>query len=306
MNRNSASDFKNLVRRLLRKTTSHNWIRSILLHLSKNEALPEWLWTRLPVDATFQIEIPDKTIFLYASNSFDTIGRALFWKGLTNWEAETIPVFYKIAKQAKIVLDIGANTGFYTLLACAANPKVEVFSFEPVPTIFTCLENNITVNSFQKRCKAMQKAVSNKNGKVDFCELDVDVLPTSSTLNTDGFRGYKGKIYQVDSITIDSLDFTNNWVDLVKIDVEGFEDAVLEGMTSLFMKHRPAVIVECNFDGPYQAVERILKSQGYFMYHITSNGLIPHDHIKPDAAGKFLNFLCLPEIKTSFLAGIFE
>jgi FkbM family methyltransferase len=195
--------------------------------------------------------------FLYRSTPADTIGRVLYWKGLSSWEAETIPFFCQLAKNSNIVLDIGANTGFYSLLACAANPHAEVFSFEPVPKVCSCLENNIVANNFQSRCHAVAAAVSNTLGQVDVCELEGDV-PTASSLEVTGYRGKKGKVIKVNSITIDTLNLHAELVGLVKIDVETFEDVVLEGMAALLEKYLPNMIVECNYDGPFRSVENIL------------------------------------------------
>ena len=293
MNTNNSTRFKNLVRALLRYATSKEWIRSNLLQLSRAGLLPECLWRRLPVDYTFTVTLSDGVSFMYCSVPYDTIGRAPYWKGLTFWEADTIPVFYQLAKRARIVLDIGANTGFYSLLTCAANPVAEVFSFEPVPKVFSRLEINIAANGFQNRCHANEIAVSNSVGQVEFCELEGDV-PTASSLEVNGYRGNKGKVIKVSVTTIDAFDLPAEFVDLVKIDVETFEEAVLEGMTSLLEKHPPNMIVECNYDGPFHAVENILRRYGYTFFHLTAGGPKMMEHICPDPKGKFLNFLCLP------------
>lgn len=285
--------FKNWVRALLRSLTAIKWIRYAFRYLSRNGLMPEGLWRKLPVACTFPITLPDGESFLYCSVPYDTIGRALYWRGLTAWEAETIPVFYQLAKNARVVLDIGANTGFYSLLACAANPDAEVFSFEPVPKVFSCLSNNIAVNGYQSRCHAVAAAVSNNEGQADFCELDEDV-PTASSLEVTGYRGNKGRVIKVNAITIDTFDLPLELVDLVKIDVETFEDVVLEGMAVCLEKHPPTMIVECNYDGPFHEVENILRCYGYTFGHLTADGLRIMQHILPDPKGKFLNFLCLP------------
>ena len=299
----NSTRFKNLVRALLRFVTSKEWIWSSLLRVSRAGLLPEGLWRRFPVDCTFPVMLPDGVFFRYCSIPSDTIGRALYWKGLTWWEAETISVFYRLAKNARTVLDIGANTGFYSLLACAANPAAEVFSFEPVPKVFSCLVNNLAANGYQSRCHAVAAAVSNIAGQVDFCELEGGV-PTASSLEVNGYRGNKGKVIKVNAVTIDSLNLPAELVDLVKIDVETFEDVVLQGMTALLDKHLPNMFVECNYDGPFQAVENILRRYGYAFYHLTAKGPKIMEHIVPDPKGEFLNFLCLPRGNSIDMPGI--
>ena len=121
-------------------------------------------------------------------------------------------------------------------------------------------------------------------GQVEFCELEGGV-PTASSLEVTGYRGNKGKVIKVKSTTIDAFDLQAELVDLVKIDVETFENVVLEGMTSLLKKHLPSMIVECNYDGPFQAVENILCSYGYTFYHLKADGPQITEHIIPDPRG---------------------
>ena len=103
----NATRFKNFVRGLLRYLTSKAWIRSCFFWLSRAGLLPEGIWRRLPVDYIFPVTLPDGVFFMYHSFPSDNIGRALYWKGLASWEAETIPFFYQFAKNSRIVLDIG-------------------------------------------------------------------------------------------------------------------------------------------------------------------------------------------------------
>ena len=98
--------------------------------------MPSVLWRRLPVAGEFAVSLPEGGRFLYSSVHGDQIGRALHWRGLDWWESETIGVWLRLVAGASRVLDIGANTGVYTLLACAGNPTARVTSFEPVPHIF--------------------------------------------------------------------------------------------------------------------------------------------------------------------------
>src|SRR5690606_20518794 len=125
--------------------------------------LPVPVWKRLPVTGAFQVEVDRRIAFTYVSSSRDAIGRALFWRGIHGeWEAETIPVFREYARYAGIVLDIGANTGFYSLLACSVNSRAQVYAFEPVPKIFDLLRQNIEANNFGVRCEPRAVAVSNQ------------------------------------------------------------------------------------------------------------------------------------------------
>jgi hypothetical protein len=55
--------------------------------------VPKFIRSRLPVNAEFPVEMPDGKLFFYATVFNDIIARNLYWRGLKDWEAETIRVF---------------------------------------------------------------------------------------------------------------------------------------------------------------------------------------------------------------------
>ena len=254
-------------------------LRITLRRLSLAGFLPPQIWKRLPVEVVFPIVLPDGRSFLYSATANDVIARALYWRGLKDWESETIPVFYKLAQQARVILDIGANTGFYTLLACTANPGARVLSFEPVPRVYEKLMEHIRLNHFEERCEAYPVAVSNFIGKAQM-HVPYGDVPTSASLNPEGFRGFNGMLVEVPVTTIDAV-LGERGVDLAKIDVEGFEPQVLEGMERALKRYHPALFIECLPDGPYQQVEEILLDLGYHIYALTREGPLQVEHVVP-------------------------
>ena len=97
--------------------------------------LPAEIWKRLPAQAIFRVCLSREGSFQYAAATNDAIGRVLYWRGVTAFEAETTHIFRRLAENARVFLDIGANTGLYTLLACAANPDLRVLSLNPFRTL---------------------------------------------------------------------------------------------------------------------------------------------------------------------------
>src|SRR5436305_6739082 len=67
---------------------------------------------------------------------------ALFWEPKGGWERESLRIWSELCTQADCIVDIGANTGVFALLAKTINPKARVIAFEPVARVFQKLVKN--------------------------------------------------------------------------------------------------------------------------------------------------------------------
>lgn len=273
------------------KAVSYGLIRKLLLVMSRVGLFPPGIWKRLPVERTFTISLPGGASFQYASIARDQIGRALFWKGWQGWEPETVRAFSDYAKRADTIMDIGANSGLFTLLAATVNPSARIVSFEPVPHIYERFVYNLKINGYENRCQARQEAVSNFTGHAKL-QIPLADAPLSSSLLSDGFRGYHDYEIEVPVVTVDSIWPQNFKLDLAKIDAEGIDDKVLEGMQRILVESHPTIFIECLHDGPYEAIEGILSRFGYRFFHLRQEGLVPTNRIIPDATGTYRNYLC--------------
>jgi FkbM family methyltransferase len=256
--------------------------------------LPRTIWNRLPiVDDVFTVTLPDGATFRYRAWPGDAIGHAFYWTGVSAWEAETIGVFLALARRASRFLDIGANTGAYSLLACTVNPEARAVAYEPVPRVYERLAANIACNDLEQRIKARQAALSDHAGVAEL-HVPRSLVPSSASLDQRGFRNIAGELIEVEVTTADHDCTAESKVDLVKIDVEGFEDRVLAGMTRILGHDRPVIVCECNPDGPYRAVEATLAAHEYVFFHLRAPAPVAARHIAPDPAERFRNFACVP------------
>jgi len=284
---------RQLARQIARKLTSLSAVRKSLRGFSRLGLVPPGIWKRLPVDAEFTVDLPRDGRFRYRSTSSDGIGRALYWRGVHAWEAETLAVMASLAPAVTRVLDIGANTGVYTLLIAAVNPQARILAFEPVPQVCELLRQNIDINGFGSRCTAVEQAVSSRRG-VTQLHVPESNVPTSASLNRQGFRGLQGQLIDVEVTSVDDVAKEFGAIDLCKIDVEGFELEVLAGMTATLSVSPPAIVVECNYDGPYRGIDDCLSNYDYEFYALTSRGPERRPRITPDQRGATRNYLCLP------------
>ena len=135
-------------------------------------------------------------------------------------------------KSANLIVDIGANQGFYTLKIKEHNPKCKIICVEPNPYVFEMLKKNIEANHL-KDVVLVNKAVGSSNGEITF-EIIKEIGPIGGKSLRIGDRQWlKDEFIEkidVDAVTLDTLcresDISN--IDILKIDAEGMEMDILE------------------------------------------------------------------------------
>jgi FkbM family methyltransferase len=126
--------------------------------------------------STFEITIPSSrgtTRFVFSNcGNLDHIASFIGNNGLVGYETRTPSVFVCLAQQAPgLMLDIGANTRIFTLLAAAANPGLRVSAFEPLESVRGRLHANIAHNpDLAARIAVEPFALSHANGRFPFFE----------------------------------------------------------------------------------------------------------------------------------------
>ena len=126
-------------------------------------------------------------------------------------------------------MDVGANIGYYTLLAARlTGEKGKVFAFEPDPHNYGLLCKNIELNGY-RNVIAVRKAVFSKSGRMPLF-LDKKNLGAHS-LSAENVE--KADSIMIDAISLDDyFKEINSKIDIVKMDVQGSEMAVLDGMAN--------------------------------------------------------------------------
>ncbi len=142
-------------------------------------------------------------------------------------------------REGDIVLDIGANIGYYTLLfAKLVGEKGKVYAFEAESSNFEILKKNVYENNYNNVILE-QKAVSNESGTVKFY-----IGKDSNTENQLFKPNVKHEEIEVKSISIDGyFKELNPKIDFVKIDIQGAEPLVIEGMTKIIEENKDLKIM---------------------------------------------------------------
>lgn len=162
-----------------------------------------------------------------------------------NYEKQTTELFERIVKPGMVVFDIGAHVGYYTLLAARQiGDTGEVHAFEPEPSNFNLLAQNVEFNNYQN-VECVNKVVSNDTGSIELFLTSLDNGRYS--IYNHGLPKKRSVLTQ--SISLDDYVNEKNLtkIDLIKVDVEGAETDVLNGAIKLLNNRNVRnVIIEFN------------------------------------------------------------
>ena len=175
-------------------------------------------------------------------------------------------------------IDVGANVGWYALLA--AKRGCTVTAFEPIPNLAELIERSAAVNGFHKRLKVRPHAVWNVSTTIDFAVAHrYRGSSGAAQYVVDGLTEY-GDSYdriRVDTTTLDQ-EFPKGSakVEFIKIDAEGSESHVLDGGREMIHRDWPQILIEATATNS-EAWKKLV-SWGYDASYVdTSSALRPFD-----------------------------
>lgn len=227
--------------------------------------------------------------------------RMLFMYG--HYEKYATELFRKLVKWRDVFVDVGANLGHYTLIAAdLVGENGKVFAFEPAPDNYALLVKSVEVNGY-KNVTTVPKAVSNRVGMT---RLVLD--PHESGQHRLDNGADHGDSVSIEAVTLD--DFFKDKekrVDVIKMDVEGAEMLVLEGMSeilkrndnlTIFTEFSPTMLRRVG-SSPEEYLKQFI-GYSFELFHINEKEekLDPVDLDKAMRIGteeKWTDFLCLKE-----------
>lgn len=265
---------------------------------------PAALLNRLPFLGRVCIHGPQNLrlhFHTYGPRGKDRIAIKLARRGFWSYEGETTRVFLLLVQQAHSVIDVGANTGLFAMLAGGANPNCRVWAFEPVPFVFDMLQKNVLLNRLSN-VDVIPCAASDATGETTFYVTQTsEGIPTDSS-SCAGFRDQVEAI-RVATITLDQFAHQNQLprLDVLKIDAETAESKVLAGAARTIATHRPFVICEVLENVDHAAVQQMMQSLDFRFFHIGPNGLERHEQLQGSLAVDQRNYLLAPSEKVPLL-----
>lgn len=189
-----------------------------------------------------------------------------------------------VTRSAPIILDVGAHRGESVRFFKEIFPECKIYSFEPDPDNFEELEKCcVEINTaFGGGAAALNQAVGDQSGVVQFFKQDISHLGGLLPINkrSEDSLGYAEKALNqsisVQAITLDQFFIENRLqhIDLLKIDVQGFETAVLNGAKKVLQK-TSCCTVEVSFYDFYEnsssllIVEQAMQNAGMILWDIS-------------------------------------
>ncbi len=177
------------------------------------------------------------------------------WLG--TYERRFQSLFFDLVPTGGVVWDVGANVGFYSLLA--ARKAAKVIAFEPLPENLSYLRRHVELNRLQERIRVFPVAASDHDGTPLF-----SVVPGN---RSEGSLRPNGNL-PVQTMRLDNVEIVP---DLIKIDVEGNEYEVLRGAVETLRAHRPMVLVALH-TGDSNCID-FLKQLDYHVSELASGEL---------------------------------
>jgi FkbM family methyltransferase len=215
----------------------------------------------------------------------ETLSNQLREKG--HHGSNVLDIFEKYIKRESHVLDLGANIGYYSILAAlVTGPNGKVFAFEPEKNNADLLLKNSKENNLQN-IQLCNYVVSDKDGSIDFYINPENFGDHSVAKNT-----YK-RCYNIQNefrvpIKLNSIKLDNFFsieefrkIDLIKMDIQGSESKAIKGMESLLQEHRPVILMEYSPAHIYSAgsspfeIFAFIENYSYIPYKIIDKGQNP-------------------------------
>lgn len=257
-------------------------------------------WRNYPLSGWAHVQVDDVQLAMLTAND-DGVALVYHAFGPDAYEAASVAAWVSIARVCSQVADVGAFTGLFAMLAKRAAPQAQVLAVEPNSASRARLHTNLTWNGMHNLVQVMPQAVAKTIGVMALhVPMGADLLDTGASLLD---HGQSTRTELVTTAPIDALleQAALGAPDLMKIDVEGFEEAALLGAPRA-LANGATLVLEIQAAALFLKCRTILESFGYRLFVIDDDNLdlapAPmgdgvdlwfQDYVR----GRALNYLCV-------------
>lgn len=277
------------MRRILKWLRGNSFINLVIRRLLKQgfHTFQKGIY-RWPVNGNVKVEC-EQSYFFLKTHEDESIANSWYYFGSSE-EQRILNIFIKNSSQrASCLFDVGANIGYYSLLMACSDPRNKIFAFEPHPSNFKRLNENITLNN-RYQIHPLNVALGKENEEIRFYAPHgkISVVASFVQEQTEHFESEVTETLIHQSTLDQMIERLKVIPEFVKIDVELFEREVLIGGIELFTRHTPVILIEVHniqlkleslklsrekFESYNEDIESILTSYDYTFYGLYTMGI---------------------------------
>lgn len=242
---------------------------------------------RLNVEVTkkgsdYQLRIDESIELLVTEDALEDFSFHFIHNGAS---IEEMSGFLREAQSKRVLLDVGAYKGLFSLMFCASDKRNRAIAYEPSPVLRAMMQEMIRLNEFQSRLALESYAIGESKREIN------------ASVDATGFINLENGAHdtRVEMTTLDDeCERLGAFPDIVKIDIESYEHEALLGARKL-LSQRPVICLELHLDALEKRgiSPRIvcdgLTSSGYRLYSCVGKELSPRDVY--DSASAVLRFI---------------
>jgi FkbM family methyltransferase len=195
--------------------------------------------------STFRV-VDDPDLAFVAADSL--VLAQVYWYGEQGWEPELLPWWRRFCRRSRSVLELGANVGYFTVQAARAAPGVRYVAVEPHPFSLEICRANLALNGVHSVKLIGAAAVADPQTSSVRLLVPADQLATPTVAflpsGTELPAGMTRGVTTALDVPAHDVRELLRGADLVKLDVEGQEHALLAAGLDLLREHRPTLVVE--------------------------------------------------------------
>ncbi|HMF56942.1 MAG TPA: FkbM family methyltransferase [Pyrinomonadaceae bacterium] len=188
-----------------------------------------WLWKGVRPLYNKAVSLAGRSGLERVINGTDTVLVMPKHRAVTEeYEPDVWRALMAEVKSGDVVADVGTFIGLYTIaLAKRVAPAGKVIAFEPHPINFADLKEHVRLNSLAEIVEPIEAAIGANN-----CRVSFQLNSCESHIASKGDGAAHDGMVEAECVTLDSV-FAGKRCDLIKIDVEGYEEQVLQGASAL-------------------------------------------------------------------------
>jgi FkbM family methyltransferase len=181
-------------------------------------------------------------------NAESLVLHQLYWFGEQGWEPQLMPWWRRFCHRSSAILELGANVGYFTVQGARAGPRARYIAVEPYPASARVCRANLALNRVEsvELIRAAAVAHTGLSGVELHVPWDQLATPTVAFIGADTELPERMRRRVTQTISVPAVDVRSllSGIDLLKLDVEGQEHALLAASREYLRTRKPTVFVE--------------------------------------------------------------